>query len=90
MTTEQNEKVDLTILLPQEIWDALRDLKETGFTQFASVSQTEKALRKAKERVAASWVKGNPLNYGAGYWHGFMNIDTNECLWVDEVTANDQ
>ena len=61
-----------------------RTIRDEGFEMFHDIKATKRALRAAHEKLAVEWVHGNPLDYGVGYWNGFVSANTGSILMISD------
>lgn len=64
-------------IVPRNVYDFIERLREEDPALLSSIAGIGKLAKDREEKVAARWIKLNPITYGVGYWGGFVPEDEN-------------
>ena len=66
---------DNVVLVPQSIYDAIKNLVDINFKEVASIVAVVKFLKAHGDKTTAKWIESHQYDYGVGFYHGFVSDD---------------
>jgi hypothetical protein len=66
---------DNVVLVPQSIYDAIKNLVDINFKEVASIVAVVKFLKAHGDKTTAKWIESHQYDYGVGFYHGFVSAD---------------
>jgi SAM-dependent methyltransferase len=67
-----------TVVVPQAVYDALLSVSPADYP--ANISFLVKSLKLRDQKEAAAWIDANRIEYGRGYWNGFVTENSHEAI----------